>query len=132
MATEPAVEDVGRLEHSSRDLSTLPDVMSGWLSTVMPGGVRPEITVESGVDSNGMSSETIILTGRWDEDGQQREEKWVARVAPTAQDVPVFSSYRMDHQFDVIRLVGEKTDVPVPRVRSVSYTHLTLPTIYSV
>ena len=117
MATEPAVEDVGRLEHSSRDLSTLPDVMSGWLSTVMPGGVRPEVTVESGVDSNGMSSETIILTGRWDEDGQRREEKWVARVAPTAQDVPVFSSYRMDHQFDVIRLVGEQTDVPVPRVR---------------
>ena len=117
MATEPAVEDVGRLEHSSRDLTALPDVMSGWLSTVMPGGVRPEITVESGVDSNDMSSETIILTGRWDEDGQRREEKWVARVAPTAQDVPVFSSYRMDHQFDVIRLVGEKTDVPVPRVR---------------
>ena len=29
----------------------------------------------------------------------------------------MFSSYRMDHQFDVIRLVGEKTDVPVPRVR---------------
>jgi len=117
VATEPAVEDIGRLEHSSRDLSTLPDLMSGWLSTVMPGGIRPEITVESGVDSNGMSSETIILTGRWDEDGRRREEKWVARVAPTAQDVPVFSSYRMDHQFDVIRLVGEQTDVPVPRVR---------------
>jgi len=83
----------------------------------MPDGVTPEIAVESGVDANGMSSETIILTGRWDEDGQRREEKWVARVAPTAQDVPVFSSYRMDHQFDVIRLVGEKTGVPVPRVR---------------
>ena len=117
MPTEPAVEDVSRLVHSSRDVSALPDVISGWLSTVMPGGVAPEITVESGVDANGMSSETIILTGRWDEDGQRREEKWVARVAPTAQDVPVFSSYRMDHQFDVIRLVGENTDVPVPRVR---------------
>ena len=117
MASEPAVEDVSRLQHSSRDVSTLPEVMSGWLATVMRDGVRPEITVESGVDANGMSSETIILTGRWEEDGRQREEKWVARVAPTAQDVPVFSSYRMDHQFDVIRLVGEKTDVPVPRVR---------------
>src|SRR6202051_983241 len=117
MPTEPAVEDVGRLQHSSRDVSTLPAVMSGWLSTVMPDGVAPQITVESGGDANGMSSETITLTGRWDEDGQHREEKWVARVAPPAQDVPVFSSYRMDHQFDVIRLVGEKTDVPVPRVR---------------
>jgi aminoglycoside phosphotransferase (APT) family kinase protein len=117
MPTEPAVEDVGHLERSSRDTSTLPTVISQWLSTVMPGGVAPQITVESGIDANGMSSETIILTGRWDEDGRQREEKWVARVAPTAEDVPVFSSYRMDHQFDVIRLVAEKTDVPVPRVR---------------
>jgi aminoglycoside phosphotransferase (APT) family kinase protein len=117
MPSEPAVEDVSRLEHSSRDLTALPEVMSKWLSTVLPGGATPEITVESGVDSNGMSSETIILTGRWDEDGVRREQKWVARVAPTEQDVPVFSSYRMDHQFDVIRLVGEKTDVPVPPVR---------------
>src|SRR3977135_3488856 len=117
MPTEPAVEDVSRLQHSSRDVRPLPDVMSGWLSTVMPAGVAPRVTVESGVDANGMSSETIILTCRWEEDGQQREEKWVARVAPSASDVPVFSSYRMDHQFDVIRLVGEKTDVPVPRVR---------------
>ena len=117
MATEPAVEDVGRLQHSSRDVSTLPEVMAQWLSTVMPGGTKPQVTVESGVDSNGMSSETIILTGRWEADGQQHEEKWVARVAPTDEDVPVFSSYRMDHQFDVIRLVGEKTDIPVPRVR---------------
>jgi aminoglycoside phosphotransferase (APT) family kinase protein len=117
MPSEPAVEDVSRLEHSSRDLTALPEVMSQWLSTVLPGGAAPEITVESGVDSNGMSSETIILTGRWDEDGVRREQKWVARVAPTEQDVPVFSSYRMDHQFDVIRLVGEKTDVPVPPVR---------------
>jgi aminoglycoside phosphotransferase (APT) family kinase protein len=117
MPSEPAVEDISRLEHSSRDLTALPEVMAGWLSTVLPGGATPEITVESGVDSNGMSSETIILTGRWDEDGERREQKFVARVAPAEQDVPVFSSYRMDHQFDVIRLVGEKTDVPVPPVR---------------
>jgi aminoglycoside phosphotransferase (APT) family kinase protein len=117
MANEPAVEDVSRLEHSSRDLTTLPDLMSQWLSTVLPGGTAPEVTVESGVDANGMSSETIILTGRWTDDGQAHEEKWVARVSPATTDVPVFSSYRMDHQFDVIRLVGEKTDIPVPRVR---------------
>ncbi|MGV0791559.1 phosphotransferase family protein [Mycolicibacterium sp. XJ1819] len=117
MASEPAVEDISRLEQSSRDLSTLPAVMSRWLSTVLPGGATPQITVESGVDANGMSSETIILSGRWQQDGRPHEQKWVARVAPTAQDVPVFESYRMDHQFDVIRLVGERTDVPVPTVR---------------
>ena len=117
MANEPAVEDVSRLQHSSRDNTTLPALMSQWLATVMPGGTTPDVTVESGVDSNGMSSETIILTGTWEQNGRAEEQKWVARVAPSAEDVPVFPTYRLDHQFDVIRLVGELTDVPVPRVR---------------
>jgi aminoglycoside phosphotransferase (APT) family kinase protein len=117
MPIEPAVEDVGRLQHSSRDVSALPEVMSRWLSMVLPGGATPEVTVQSGVDANGMSSETIILSGRWDVDGVQQEQKWVARVAPTAQDVPVFPSYRLEHQFELMRLVAEKTDIPVPRVR---------------
>lgn len=91
--------------------------MSRWLSTVLPEGTTPEVTVESGVDANGMSSETIILTARWTQDGKPTEQRFVTRVAPTAQDVPVFPSYRLDHQFDVIRLVAELTDVPVPRVR---------------
>jgi aminoglycoside phosphotransferase (APT) family kinase protein len=117
VATEPAVEDVSRLQHSSRDVTALPSVMAQWLSTVMPGGVTPDVTIESGVESNGMSSETIIMTGRWSEEGKPVEQKWVARVAPTAEDVPVFPTYRLDHQFDVIRQVGELTDVPVPGVR---------------
>ena len=99
MATEPAVEEISRLQHSSRDVSTLPSVMSQWLSTVMPDGVTPDVTIESGVESNGMSSETIILTGRWKKDEQTVEQRWVARVAPRAEDVPVFPTYRLDHQF---------------------------------
>jgi aminoglycoside phosphotransferase (APT) family kinase protein len=114
---EPAIDNVDRLQRSSRDVTTLPGVMSKWLSTVLPAGAMPEVTVESGVDSNGMSSETIILTARWREDGQAKEQKFVARVAPTVEDVQVFPTYRLDHQFDVIRTVGELTDVPVPRVR---------------
>ena len=121
MVEQPSV-DVGRLQRSGRDLTTIPAVLPDWLSSVMASGVRPEVSVESGVDSNGMSSETIILTGRWTQDGKRVEEKWVARVAPTEQDVPVFIDYRMDHQYDVIRLVGELTDVPVPQVRWIEPT----------
>ena len=91
--------------------------MSRWLSTVLPGGTTPEVRVESGVDSTGMSSETIILTTRWQQDGQPIEQKLVARVAPSSEDVQVFPTYRLDHQYEVIRKVGELTDVPVPRVR---------------
>ena len=113
MANEPAVEDVSRLQHSSRDTDALPEQLSQWLATVLPEQAAPQITVENGVDANGMSSETILLTARWGDD----EQRLVARVAPTAADVPVFSSYRLDHQFELMRLVGELTEVPVPRVR---------------
>jgi aminoglycoside phosphotransferase (APT) family kinase protein len=121
VATEPAVTDIGRLQRSSRDVTTVPAVMSKWLSTLLPG-VTPQVAVESAIDATGMSSETIILTGRWDEGGTPIEQRWVARVAPTAEDVPVFPSYRLDHQFEVMRRVGELTDVPVPPVRWIETT----------
>lgn len=117
MANEPVLDKVDRLQRSSRDVTTLPAVMSKWLSTVLPAGANPEVTVESGVDSTGMSSETIILTARWQRDGGPTEQKLVTRVAPAAEDVQVFPTYRLDHQFEVIRKVGELTDVPVPPVR---------------
>jgi len=96
--------------------------MSQWLSTVLPDGSEPQVTMESGVDATGMSSETLILTARWEENGKPIEQKFVARVAPADEDVPVFASYRLDHQFEVIRLVAEKTDVPVPRMRWIEPT----------
>lgn len=117
MPNEPVLDNVDRLQRSSRDVTTLPGVMSKWLSTVLPGGATPKVTIESGVDATGMSSETIILTARWQQDRRPIEQKLVARVAPTAEDVQVFPTYRLDHQFDVIRKVAELTDVPVPRVR---------------
>ncbi len=132
MANEPMPDNVERLQRSSRDVSTVPAVMSKWLSTVLPGGVVPEVIVESGVDSTGMSSETIILTARWQQDGQPIEQKLVARVAPTAEDVQVFPTYRLDHQFEVIRKVAELTDVPVPRVRWIETTGEVLGTPFFV
>lgn len=123
MVDQPTVErDVGRMQRSSRDITTLPTVMSRWLATQLPGGATPEITVESGVDTNGMSSETIMLTGRWLADGAPVEQRWVMRVAPADEDVPVFPAYRLDHQFEVMRRVGELTDVPVPKVRWIEPT----------
>jgi aminoglycoside phosphotransferase (APT) family kinase protein len=114
MAPEPTVDtDVSRLQHSSRDVAALPGIMSRWLAAQLGDGSTPEVLVESGIDTNGMSSETIVLTVALD----GAPQRFVARVAPTDEDVPVFSEYRMDHQFELLRLVAEKTDVPVPPVR---------------
>src|ERR1700755_3214118 len=105
VANEPVLDNVDRLQRSSRDVTTLPAVMSQWLSTVLPGGANPaepEATVESAVAWAGMSSETIILTARWQQDGQPIEQKLVARVAPTAEGGPGFSTHPPDTQISVL------------------------------
>ncbi|MBU8816370.1 phosphotransferase family protein [Mycolicibacterium goodii] len=128
MANEPAVEDVSRLQHSSRDVSTVPMALAEWLSTLLPAGAEPSVTVEDGVDANGMSSETLLFTAEWTEDGARVRHPLVARVAPAPGDVPVFASYRLDHQFELMRLIADLTDVPVPRVRWLEATGAVLGT----
>ncbi len=112
--TEPT-PDV-RLTRSSRDSTAVPERLAAWLATRLPEGADPAVTMESGVDANGMSSETLVLHVTWTEDGETRTGRYVARVAPSADDVPVFPTYRLEDQFEAIRLVGELTDVPVPAV----------------
>ena len=106
-----------RMQRSSRDAASLTDRLAGWLATVLPPGAEPRVTVLSGTDANGMSSETLPLDVVWTEGGQQRAGEYVARVAPAAEDLPVFPNYELRDQYDAIRLVGELTGVPVPVVR---------------
>ncbi|MBI2245867.1 MAG: phosphotransferase family protein [Nocardioides sp.] len=105
------------MQRSSRDASTVPARLAGWLAAVLPDGADPVVTLHSGVDANGMSSETLILDVAWTEAGERRLGEYVARVAPARDDLPVFPTYALQDQYDAIRIVGETTDVPVPRVR---------------
>ena len=105
-----------KMQRTSRDASTVPGLLEGWLAGLLPEGADPRVTLHSGIDANGMSSETLVLDAAWTEDGQPREGKYVARVAPSAADVPVFSSYDLQEQYDAIKHVGDHTDVPVPAV----------------
>ena len=116
MTQAPPPADL-KMQRSSRDASTLPDRLAGWLATVLPAGADPAVTMHSGVDANGMSSETLLLDVDWTEAGARRHGEYVARVAPSADDLPVFPNYALQDQYDAIRLVGELTDVPVPQVR---------------
>ena len=116
MTQAPPPADM-RMQRSSRDPSTLPERLAGWLASVLPAGAEPIVTVHGGTDANGMSSETIPLDVDWTEGGERRHGEYVARVAPAAEDLPVFPSYALQDQYDAMRLVGELTDVPVPAVR---------------
>jgi len=107
---------MSEMARSSRDHAELRDRFEAWLAGRLPTGAEPQVTSLASTDTNGMSSETLLVTAAWTEDGAPREERLVTRMAPDPADVPVFPSYDLDRQYEVIRLVGELTDVPVPRV----------------
>lgn len=116
MTQAPPPADM-KMQRSSRDPSEVRDRLTAWMATVLPDGADPAVTLHSGIDSNGMSSETLILDAAWTEAGERHLGEYVARVAPALDDVPVFPSYELQDQYDVMRIVAERTDVPVPAVR---------------
>lgn len=105
------------LQRSSRDQSTVHDQLEAWLGTVLPEGSDPTVALLAGIDSNGMSSETILLDVTVTEGGKRVTGAYVARVVPAPEDLPVFEEYRLGDQYDAMRLAAELTDVPVPAVR---------------
>jgi aminoglycoside phosphotransferase (APT) family kinase protein len=110
----PQITDMQR---SSRDPKQLRSRLEAWFAEMLPAGASPTVPeLDAAGSATGMSSETVLLTAAWTEDGRAREEQLVARVAPDPADVPVFPEYDLQRQFDVIRLVGELSSVPVPDV----------------
>jgi aminoglycoside phosphotransferase (APT) family kinase protein len=105
-----------KMQRSSRDAAAVPGLLADWLATLLPTGAEPEVTLHSGIDANGMSSETLVLDATWTEGGTRSTRAYVARVAPSLQDFPVFPTYALQDQYDAMRIVGEVTDVPVPTV----------------
>ncbi|MDQ1698113.1 MAG: hypothetical protein QOJ03_3466 [Frankiaceae bacterium] len=113
--TTPAASPIQR---TSRDPAVLQARLQDWLARTLGSDANPIVGTLSGTDANGMSSDTVLFDASWtDADGTSRDEQLVARIAPDANDVPVFPSYDMPGQFETIRLVHELTDVAVPEPR---------------
>jgi len=106
--------DADRITTSTRDPAAMRGQFQEWLRATLPEGNDAEVVELSSPESNGMSSETLLVTARWNEDGTTVERRLVARVEPPATDYPVFTTYDMDMQFKVMRLVSEQTEVPIP------------------
>lgn len=115
MSQAPPPTDL-KMQRSSRDASAVPAMLETWLATLLPEGAEPRVVLHGGIDANGMSSETLVLDATWIEDGKERLGQYVARVAPSADDIPVFPTYELQDQYDAMRIVGERSEVPVPTV----------------
>ena len=104
------------LRRSSREPEQVRRRLESWLTLRLPAGSAPMVTEVHATEATGVSTETMLFEARWTEGGRARSEQLVARVAPDQVDVPVFPTYDMERQFQVMRVVGEHCSVPVPPV----------------
>jgi aminoglycoside phosphotransferase (APT) family kinase protein len=117
-AAAAAAQAITRPRTSTRDRDQLHRRLVTWLATKVTDPDVSELVVP---ESNGMSSETLLFEATWhdaDEAGSSDAlvtQACAARLRPDPAAAPVFPVYDLERQFRVIRLVGERTGVPVPR-----------------
>ncbi len=102
------------MKRSSRDLEQVRQGLERALAAHVADGTDHSVDSIGGTSATGMSSETLLFDGSWNEGGDRRHERLVARVAPMGDDVPVFPTYDLPGQFLTIQTVASLTDVPVP------------------
>ncbi|MEO8693357.1 MAG: phosphotransferase family protein [Acidimicrobiales bacterium] len=107
---------IERPKTSTRDRATLRTGLQSWLQQTHPAGTAVTIAEFDAPSTNGMSSETILVTVEWHDQSPQRE-RLVVRLSPDSAAVPVFPTYDLEKQFRVMQLVGERSRVPVPTMR---------------
>ena len=118
-----SIEATGdRPQVSTRDAGELRARLEIWFAERPEVGGRPAIDSFERPETNGMSSETLLFDASWDPpgggDGDVRVTgRFVARLCPDTSAYPVFPTYDMGKQAEVMRLIGSRTKAPVPPVR---------------
>ncbi len=119
MSDAPPIEpDHPDLVVATRDGERLRESLTAWLTDRLPEGADPGVPEIGSTSANGMSSETVLFEARWtDTGGRMHRDELVARIAPDEANEPVFPDYELGHQFELMTMVADLTDVPVPRTR---------------
>ena len=105
-----------KITTTTRDPNELGWRIGAWMTAWLPQGTTAEVYDVAKPEGNGMSSETLLYSARWIEDGTPVQRRFVARIEPELDKVPIFPSYDLRLQFDVMALVGAATEAPVPEV----------------
>jgi len=88
--------------------------LATWLPTVVQGAEDVAVTDVQVSASNGMSSESVLLTGTWTADGERTSLGLVARVAPTQGGL--FPSYDLEREARVMSALSTGSGAAVPKV----------------
>ncbi|MFI6626768.1 phosphotransferase family protein [Streptomyces sp. NPDC050528] len=105
MATAP------RPRTTTRDPEELAHRLTAWLDIRLPGAKAVDVRVPA---SNGMSSETLLFDI---EHPEPPLHACALRLAADPAAYTVFPVYDIPRQYRTMRLVADRTDLPVPKVR---------------
>ncbi|MEU8900184.1 phosphotransferase family protein [Nocardia sp. NPDC048505] len=117
MADEPDPTERMQLTVSGRDLDTLAEDLSRWLAGRVSADEPPKISGLSRPEGAGMSSTSVFFDAEWSSGGTPAGGSFVARLAPQDSDFPIFETYDLERQYQVIAGVAAASDVPVPVLR---------------
>ena len=112
-----ADENAEQMTRSTRDPAALQRALQSWIAGRLPAGAGPRVSEVTSPSATGMSSETLLFDVHWNEDGAAKQGAFVARVEPDLDDCPIFPVYDLKAQFELLRIVGERSRVPVPQAR---------------
>jgi aminoglycoside phosphotransferase (APT) family kinase protein len=112
---KPAVP-AGRARTSTREAESLQAGFGRWLGTRVEADGDVRITLLGRPSGAGLSCETLLLDGSWVRSAVEVREELVLRLAPSPDAFPLFPEYDLARQAHVMRVVGARSDVPVPAV----------------
>lgn len=98
---------------NSTDPAQAAVALAEWLGRRMPEADNVQVTDVDIPKASGLSNETVLFSASWTVDGERRDERLVARVAPSGP--AVFPTYDLGLEFKVMEAFGP-TNVPVPEV----------------
>lgn len=110
-----------RITSGEADLDEFRERLTQWLAgrDEVDYGAGVEVSAVNRPESSGMSNISVLFDAAWTPAGstERQSAELVARMCPQDDALPVFPVYDLQKQFDVMRVVRENTELPVPRVR---------------
>jgi len=88
--------------------------LEAWFTARKGCSVRiPELNIP---EASGMSNVTLLFDAEWQQEGAVHREPCVGRLQPEIAR-PVFPSYDLTLQYEVMDSIGRNSDIPVPELR---------------
>ncbi|MFR9751858.1 phosphotransferase family protein [Nocardia sp. 004] len=116
MTDDPDPAQRQQLTVSERDLDAMAGDLARWLDSKVSADRLPRISGLTCPQSGGMSSTSILFDAEWHGGGRAQRGSFVARMAPEPGSFPVFETYDLATQYQVMAGVAAATDVPIPEL----------------